>query len=410
MTAEHLHEDIVTVMFTDVAGFTDMTNKRGDAAAREIIDTQRQLVREQLRSYEGREIDQIGDGFMIAFRSTRKGVACAVAIQDAVDRHNEDGGEPLRLRIGLNVGEVIEEGGHPFGAAVNGASRVAGEARGGEILVSEPVKQLAGTIPGVSFRDRGRFRLKGFSERWRLYEVEAPSPTASPRRSVSRLRPAQPVVALAAIAVVAAAAAAAILFVRNEGAPGAAAEGGGTTRSRSILIGRSIGDARLGMTEEAARSAFGGSQSRQTWASRGRSGSTATFSDSGASLAISFFDGRAVQLRTRSPAYATEGGIRVGLGRVPNPGIAAPLPGSNWREALTTGDLLQTGPNSYIWRGFAFSGRSEYCSSGEGAVTMLILDGTKIKEIRVSERRFVPDQLPLGADTSVDVAPCDIGT
>jgi DNA-binding beta-propeller fold protein YncE len=77
----------------------------------------------------------------------------------------------VRVRIGLNVGEVLERGGHPFGAAVNATQRVAGHARGGEIFVSEPVRHLAGTLPDVRFRDRGRRSLKGFPERWRLFEV-----------------------------------------------------------------------------------------------------------------------------------------------------------------------------------------------------------------------------------------------
>src|SRR5918992_1872774 len=182
---------VVTIMFTDVEGSTDLTRRLGDEAARRTIENHRRIVREQLAEHHGREIDSIGDGFMLTFLSTRRAIACAVAIQKALAEHaREHPDEEVRLRIGLNVGEVLERGGHPFGAAVNATQRVAAEAKGGQIFVSEPVRHLAGTIPEVTFRDRGRFQLKGFDERWRLYEVVWQRPTekapAKPKRAPER--------------------------------------------------------------------------------------------------------------------------------------------------------------------------------------------------------------------------------
>jgi class 3 adenylate cyclase/streptogramin lyase len=188
---------VVTVMFTDVEGSTDLTRRLGDEAARRTIDEHKRIVRAKLKEHGGREIDSIGDGFMITFLSTRRAVACAVDIQRSVEAHGEEHpDEEVRVRIGLNVGEVLERGGHPFGAAVNATQRVAAHARGGEIFVSEPVRHLAGTIPEVTFRDRGRRALKGFPERWRLYEVvwrlptakPAPKPRPEPTRAAARRR------------------------------------------------------------------------------------------------------------------------------------------------------------------------------------------------------------------------------
>jgi class 3 adenylate cyclase len=73
--------------------------------------------------------------------------------------------------VGLNSGEVTSRDDDVFGAAVNAAARITAKAGPGETLVAEVVKQLAGTIPDLTFRDRGRFRLKGFPDRWRLFEV-----------------------------------------------------------------------------------------------------------------------------------------------------------------------------------------------------------------------------------------------
>ena len=124
---------------------------------------------------------------MLTFSSTRSAITGAMAVQEAIAaREQERPDETLRVRIGLNVGEVLERDGHPFGAAVNAGARVMSYADGGEILVSEVVRNLAGTVPGVTYKDRGRHEFKGWDERWRLYQVVWPgAPVARPRGSAS---------------------------------------------------------------------------------------------------------------------------------------------------------------------------------------------------------------------------------
>ncbi len=103
---------------------------------------------------------------MAVFGSARKAIGCAIAIQRAIE------GTEIQVRIGLNTGEVIERDGDLFGEAVNAAARIMGKAKGGEILISDVVRQLAGTMTDLALSDRGRFRLKGFPERWHLYQVQ----------------------------------------------------------------------------------------------------------------------------------------------------------------------------------------------------------------------------------------------
>jgi hypothetical protein len=113
-----------------------------------------------------------GDGVMARFASARRAVICAAGIQLALEESNRERGDAsVAVRVGVNSGEVNEEADDIFGTAVNAAARVAAKAKGGQILVSGVVKQLAGQVPGISFVDRGRFRLKGFDERWQLFEV-----------------------------------------------------------------------------------------------------------------------------------------------------------------------------------------------------------------------------------------------
>ena len=152
--AETLPEGTVTVLFTDVEGSTDLTTRRGDEAAREILRAHEELVRQQVQEHGGHEVKAIGDGFMVAFASARKAVACAVGIQRALEEHNrgQPSDEQVRVRIGLNTGEVVREEDDLFGEAVNAAARIAAKAKGGQILVSEAVQGRPG--PGQGRADR----------------------------------------------------------------------------------------------------------------------------------------------------------------------------------------------------------------------------------------------------------------
>src|SRR6266545_1028214 len=169
---EGLPEGTLTLLFTDVEGSTDLTTRLGDEAAQKILRSHRQLVQREVEQFDGRQIKGTGDGSMLAFTSARRAVECAIAIQRAVRSRNESyPQETLPVRIGINAGEVIREEGDLFGATVTAAARIAAKASGDQILVSETVKALLGAFKDVAFLDRGRFRLKGFPERWRLYQV-----------------------------------------------------------------------------------------------------------------------------------------------------------------------------------------------------------------------------------------------
>ena len=170
----------VTVMFTDQEGSTARATTEGDRSALAVKQSHERLLRESLDRHSGRLVESTGDGFMVTFNSTRDALACALDLQRAVDAHNEVQPEnAFRLRIGVNAGEALRnEEGEIFGAAVSAAARITAKAKAGEILVSEVVRQLAGTVPGVSFSERGRVTLKGFTERWRLFVV-APEPEPS---------------------------------------------------------------------------------------------------------------------------------------------------------------------------------------------------------------------------------------
>jgi class 3 adenylate cyclase/tetratricopeptide (TPR) repeat protein len=175
---EKLPEGTVTLLFTDVEGSTALRTGRGDETAHARLQTHVELVRRQLQEHRGHEVKTMGDGFMAAFASARAAVECAVGIQQRLDEDNR--GHPaehhVRVRAGLHTGEVVREDGPDgqgdlFGEAVNAAARIMAKATGGQILVSETLRGVLGHGRETELLDRGRFRLKGFPERWRLYEV-----------------------------------------------------------------------------------------------------------------------------------------------------------------------------------------------------------------------------------------------
>ena len=159
-----------TILFTDLVSHTEMMSRLGDDQGRKVLREHEDMTRRQLNEYGGDEVKSMGDGFMASFGSVSKAVECAIALQRAFARHNETGEEPLSVRVGLNVGEPIEDGGDLFGATVIMAARIAAKAEGGEILVANAVRELSAG-KGFLFADRGEVELRGFEDPAHIYEV-----------------------------------------------------------------------------------------------------------------------------------------------------------------------------------------------------------------------------------------------
>jgi class 3 adenylate cyclase/DNA-binding CsgD family transcriptional regulator len=155
--------ELVTVVFVDVERSTELLVDVGDASGIAAVDAVLDVAREHVTAYGGREVKSLGDGLMLVFPAPRQAVTFAVAVQRGLL------GRTPAVRVGINTGEVVASSQDPVGEAVNAAARIAAKAAGGEVLISDVVRQLVGTVPGVRFVDRGRSRLKGFPDRWRLF-------------------------------------------------------------------------------------------------------------------------------------------------------------------------------------------------------------------------------------------------
>ena len=163
-------EGLLTILFTDIEGSTALTQRLGDAKARELLREHERMVREALKAHGGSEVKTMGDGFMASFSSATKALECAVAVQRAFAQHNESAEEPIKVRVGLNAGEPIAEEEDLHGTAVIEAARITAAAAGGEILVANVVRELA-KGKNFLFADRGETSLRGFEDPVRLYAV-----------------------------------------------------------------------------------------------------------------------------------------------------------------------------------------------------------------------------------------------
>jgi class 3 adenylate cyclase/pimeloyl-ACP methyl ester carboxylesterase len=161
-----------TLLFTDIADSTPLTQRLGDARAQTLVRLHDTIVREALRAHNGAEIKHTGDGIMASFPTASGALECAVDIQRSIAARApaETSDERLRVRIGVNAGEPVIEGDDLFGTAVQLARRICDAGQGGEILVSDVVRQLAAG-KGFLFADRGVTTLKGFEDPIRLYEL-----------------------------------------------------------------------------------------------------------------------------------------------------------------------------------------------------------------------------------------------
>jgi eukaryotic-like serine/threonine-protein kinase len=166
-----LPQGTVTIMFTDVEGSSELVRDLGDQRARRILRRHDDIVREAIRAHNGTEVERAGDSFLVAFSTAGRAVACALDLQRrlAADRQDHPG-KAVRVRIGINTGEVLAEEDRYFGSTVFRAARIADLAPGGRVFVSEAAKVLAAPA-GFAFDDPGDHELKGLGAGHRLFEV-----------------------------------------------------------------------------------------------------------------------------------------------------------------------------------------------------------------------------------------------
>jgi class 3 adenylate cyclase/tetratricopeptide (TPR) repeat protein len=173
---------LVTILFTDLVGSTELLARAGDEEAQRIFRAHHDLLAEAAAVHGGQEVKWLGDGLMVAFPSAADAVRCAIAMQQASRRPIQ--GERLAIRVGLNAGEALREAADYFGTPVVVARRLCDRAEGGQILCTHVVAELLAGRPGFSFSDLAKLDLKGVPDPVAAFEVryEAAPVTGVPGR------------------------------------------------------------------------------------------------------------------------------------------------------------------------------------------------------------------------------------
>ncbi len=162
----------VTLLFTDIEGSTRLLQELGREAYVRALTAHRRLLRDAFTRHGGVEVDTQGDSFFFAFPYARDAVAAAVAGQRALAEHDWES-QPIRIRIGLHVGEPMQADGLYAGLDVHHAARIMSAAHGGQTLLSHRTAELvANELPAeTTLRDLGEHRLKDLTAPQRLFQT-----------------------------------------------------------------------------------------------------------------------------------------------------------------------------------------------------------------------------------------------
>jgi adenylate cyclase len=159
-----------SVMFSDLVGFTEFNDVRGDDAALGVLEGSREVMDVCLEGVTGaRVVKELGDGLMVWIPAACDAVDVATRLVGHIGERRADGSFPLSMRVGIHHGDVRERGDDLVGMTVNVAARIVDQAGPSEIVVSEAV--VAACHDHSSFEAIGPVTVKGVSDPLWLYRV-----------------------------------------------------------------------------------------------------------------------------------------------------------------------------------------------------------------------------------------------
>ena len=165
----------LAIVFADISGSTRLYETLGDAIARELVSQCLELMTEQITQYDGTVIKTIGDEIMCTFPTAERATESSMGMQEAITEDlpdiNPNMPSTMTIRIGLHFGSAILEGGDVFGDAVNVAARMAGLAKGGQIMTTQQTAEELPPILRSRTRHLDRISVKGKSDLIDIFEV-----------------------------------------------------------------------------------------------------------------------------------------------------------------------------------------------------------------------------------------------
>jgi predicted ATPase/class 3 adenylate cyclase len=167
--------ETLTFLFTDIEGSTVLLRRLGEGAYAQVLAGHYVIIRSGLAAHGGREVDTQGDAFFAVFSSPKACLAAVMEMQQALEARTWPGGEHVRVRMGVHVGEASKAVTGLVGLDVHRAARVAAVGYGGQVLLSETAAALVRDRlpPGAALADLGVHRLKDLGHPERIFQLQA---------------------------------------------------------------------------------------------------------------------------------------------------------------------------------------------------------------------------------------------
>jgi adenylate cyclase len=163
----------VVIVFSDIEDSTAHNEELGDRDWVRVLERHNRLIEKLVADHGGHVVKTQGDGFMIAFADAGQAVLCGIGVQRALLKNAEPWGG-IRVRIGVHIGPSVRRGDDLFGRNVVMAARIADQAGGGEILVSDAVREAVDSVAGIDLCAPREAELKGLQGTHQLYAVKIP--------------------------------------------------------------------------------------------------------------------------------------------------------------------------------------------------------------------------------------------
>jgi adenylate cyclase len=181
MTTQEVKRKLTAILSADVKGYSRLMGEDEEWTLR-TLNTYKEVMRSLIQQYRGRVVNAPGDNVLAEFASVVDAVQCAVEIQQVLRARNALLPENRRMefRIGINLGDVIEEGDSIYGDGVNIAARLEGLAEAGGICISESAyQQIENKLP-LKYEYLGEHQVKNISKPVRVYRAQIESGEPSP--------------------------------------------------------------------------------------------------------------------------------------------------------------------------------------------------------------------------------------
>jgi adenylate cyclase len=188
MATGDIKRKLTAIFSADVEGYSRLMGE-DELATVETLTSYKEIMRKMIRQYRGRVVDSTGDNLLAEFASVVDAVQCAVEVQQVLNSKNETLPENRRMyfRIGINSGDVIEEGDLIYGDGVNVAARVESLAEGGGISISGTAYDQLGKKLPLGYEYLGEQSVKNIEKPVRVYRILTEAEAAG--KVIGEIRP-----------------------------------------------------------------------------------------------------------------------------------------------------------------------------------------------------------------------------